>query len=671
MKIELQLKLGKQNESFFEYCSRIYQELKNSEKNNFVNTVLSLRKVITTTHKINLTNKELELLIAKSIMLDLITQGWKLTREKDRFFVEIDNQVSETNEDSKSRIRESHIILRNQQLLSPSVNEFVTRCERRRLFNGEWHSIFSLMRDGEKLSQTLKDINKIDDPDQRFKTLSNEIKPYIQFAEAEKVCELTGIPLLEIWRYFRHTWVTPYKVLPGRSVAILIRDSAAPNHPVIGIGALGSSVAQFAVRDKWIGWDAKTFVEELIKDPTTTKAKYLVNTLDEQIKSLYKKDLFQEGILKKVDLESPSKEIVKKLRTLGDDEIVIHRSIADHSVFNNLKKNKSNGNADWGIYANTSLYKSKRFKALSVLLAIKSTFNKYQFTKGTRNQLSKALVNSDFREAVGQLIRKIKSESLGIKMMDIIICGAIPPYNALLGGKLVCSLLASPEVTKYYKNKYRDSASIIASSMHGKKIFRKQDLVLLGTTSLYSVGSSQYNRIKIPASEMGGSKDDQIEYINLGLSEGFGSFHFSQDTIDFIHTRLGRKENGRVVNSIFGEGANPLLRKMREGLDIIGFPSEQLLKHGYKRVVYGVPLAKNFKEILIGFEKRPRYLIPQVKPKLKTQLMANYWIKRWLMNRITNYKVLEEVAKHTLDYPIIHGAKVPEVVNSLDLQLFT
>lgn len=230
-------------------------------------------------------------------------------------------------------------------------------------------------------------------------------------------------------------------------------------------------------------------------------------------------------------------------------------------------------------------------------------------------------------------------------------------------------MLLSPEVTSYYKHKYSDSVSIIASSMHGKKVQRKQDLVLFSTTSLYGVGSSQYNRIKIPLKELGADESGLIEYKNLGYSKGFGSYHFSKETIDLIHHLVGRKEKGRVVNSIFGEGANPLLRKIREGIDEIGFPSEEILKHGNKRVIYGVALAKNFREILLGYQQRPKYLIPQSNKKNQTNLLANYWIKRWLVNRIKNEKILEEISKHTLDYPIQHGARVPQIEKE-ELSLF-
>ena len=45
---------------------------------------------------------------------------------------------------------------------------------------------------------------------------------------------------------------------------------------------------------------------------------------------------------------------------------------------------------------------------------------------------------------------------------------------------------------------------------------------------------------------------------------------------------LGRSKNGRKVNSIFGEGVNPLMRKVRE---FVGLPSAAFLNHGNKRIL--------------------------------------------------------------------------------------
>ena len=121
---------------------------------------------------------------------------------------------------------------------------------------------------------------------------------------------------------------------------------------------------------------------------------------------------------------------------------------------------------------------------------------------------------------------------------------------------------------------------------------------------------------------------------------------------------LGRAGNGRKVNSIFGEGVNPLIRKLRDGLAMIGFPTDDLIRHGNPRLVYGVPLAENFREILLGIDSRPKYFLPVRSVEKYTKLLADHWRTRWLNGRINRAEILDAVSKHTLAYPISHGARV-------------
>jgi hypothetical protein len=218
-------------------------------------------------------------------------------------------------------------------------------------------------------------------------------------------------------------------------------------------------------------------------------------------------------------------------------------------------------------------------------------------------------------------------------------------------------LLCSPEVIKFYSTKYAKQASIIASSMKAAPVRRRHNLVLLCTTSLFGVGSSQYNRVKVPAEAIGGEAGVDLKFEKLGYSVGFGSFHFSQETLSWIKFLLGRQGNRRV-NSIFGEGVNPLMRKIREALDSVGLPGDEILWHGNRRVIYAVPLAYNYREILFGLDKRARYLIPQSDARQRTGALADYWRRRWLSPRISSNDILAKVSHHTLVHPIKHGARV-------------
>jgi hypothetical protein len=600
-------------------------------------------------------HEELELIGALSVTIDLIAQGWRVVTTSPEVVLGFTNGLSP--EAEKERIRHVHLIDRDEQLRKPATRSFIKGMEKRRLTTEGWHSIYSVMRDGASLGQELSAIRTAADPEAKLEQLRRTVKPYIQFVESDAYCEQTGLRLQDIWRYFRHTWVNSYKSVPGRSMMILIRDGAVKYHPVIGIACLASSVVQQSARDKWIGWDAESAIEHF-RNSTNPKrdAAWLVAEVDRFIKNIYLKDLLDSAIISRADLRRPTPLSVEKL--LKDSE----RAIRQHRRYPNAARHKhvtSGSVAEWRARAETSLFRSKRSKQLAVLLSIRLAFQEEKIGDNvTRSSWNQAFERARFRQAVSQIVRMLKGERVGVSMMDITVCGAVAPYNFLLGGKLVCLLLCSPEVVNRYEQRYKSQTSLIASSMRGAPVHRKAQLVLLCTTSLYGSALSQYSRVKIPAETIGGKRFEKIEYRPIGLSEGFGSFHISQETLGLIATLIARSKESRKVNSIFGEGVNPLMRKIREGLELLGLPSDVLMNHGSKRVVYGIALARNFRNVLLGFADSAHYNVPRTRDKLRTEMIADFWRQRWLLSRLEKPGILDEVSKHSLVYPIRHGAQV-------------
>ncbi|MHC4620306.1 MAG: hypothetical protein ACYTEQ_21365, partial [Planctomycetota bacterium] len=90
--------------------------------------------------------------------------------------------------------------------------------ETKRCYRGNWVSIFSLMRDGREFSEKLAAAAAIKDEKARIRKLAENIQPELQFVKEDEVCEMTGLRLGDIWRYFRHTWANPYKSVPGRNM---------------------------------------------------------------------------------------------------------------------------------------------------------------------------------------------------------------------------------------------------------------------------------------------------------------------------------------------------------------------------------------------------------------------------------------------------------------------
>ncbi|MEO8108880.1 MAG: Druantia anti-phage system protein DruA [Ginsengibacter sp.] len=666
--INIEPKLSKvQLEMFLNFCKRVKKSVNRKRIDVRIEFLVKEKEEVNGQYSGKGFHPHTDLAFMENLILDLMLQDWELIVNRGKILLELETlDMKDKNlDDEKAKTRRRHLLARDVQLKETSVRDFIRGMEKRRLTSKGWQSIFSIMRDGSELKKLLNEVKHLATEDKKVDALNKIVRPYIQVVEPTEKCEQTGLALSDIWRYFRHTWINEYKSLPGRSMSILIRDAAAPNHPVIGIAALGSSVAQQTCRDEWIGWNGETFIERLKNDPSAKLGKWIIETLEMLLSEIYLKDFFKSKIISLSDIRNPSSEKIKELRELSLLFKAKHMNNPETAKFS-----VGNDEMSWSQRAETNLFKSKRATLLAELLGIKMMLNKYEFTKGTKKELERCLENTDFRNAVERLARKAKSIHVGINMMDIIVAGSVAPYNHLLGGKLVCMMLTSPELTQYYNEKYGEYVSLIASSMSGKALVRKPQLVMLGTTSLYGVGSSQYNRIKIPVEEIGGKKGHKIEYKELGFSEGFGSFHFSSNTITLADAVAGRESGRKRVNSIFGEGANPLIRKLKDAMEHLELESNPILNHRNKRVVYGIALAENFGDVLLGLAERPKYLIPQGKPKLQSELIGKYWIKRWLLNRIKNDEILEKVNMHSLSYPITHGARVPLNEDENQLALF-
>jgi len=592
------------------------------------------------------------------VFADLTRQGWGLRVRGEVLSVQSPLEIEADHAAEKQRVRRQEQLKRDEQLRQAPVRAFVRGMERRRLHNGRFVSIFSLMRDGRELAESLRRVREAF-PNDGVETLAKVVSPYLQFASSGELCEWTGLALQDIWRYFRHTWSNQYTSVPGRTMLFLVRDAAVEFHPVIGIGALSSPIVQIRERDEWIGWHPTTFLEEIKARPTAKIAKWLVGVVDQAMSEIYVDDLVRDGIIKLKEIESPTPATVKGLAAEGLKQRELHHRFVKAQDLKNAQRSRTPGETShWEDRAISHLFRSKRSLVLADLLGARIVMKGFLGAKPTSKQLASLLADPDGLHVAKRILRKAKGDRVGIAMADISVCGAVAPYNPILGGKLVSMLATSPEVVRAYRVRYGEAESEIASSMAGRAIIRPPHLVFLGTTSLYGVGASQYNRIKIPCEALGGRTGEEIEYVRLGMSEAFGTSHYSDETIDELVRLVTQQSGGQRVNSIFGEGVSPKLRKVREGLELLDLPSELFLKHGRRRILYGITLVRNTRDFLLGVDERPDFLVPtKAWPEATSRIVA-WWTSRWLRNRIHSDEVLTDVARHRLVHPIIHGARV-------------
>jgi hypothetical protein len=213
-----------------------------------------------------------------------------------------------------------------------------------------------------------------------------------------------------------------------------------------------------------------------------------------------------------------------------------------------------------------------------------------------------------------------------VSVMDAHIVGAVPPYNQLLGGKVVASLMTSDEVCQAFTQKYGDTRGEISRE------FKHAQLVLITVTSALG-RSSLYNRLRIPG---------VVAFERVGMTEGWG--HFQIPNVLFLKMRqLLRLRNHRYWwQHRFGMGPNWRMRVIRAALEDVGLASD-LLQHGIRREIFAAPLGADWREFLRGkaktcIVKRPsaeeigssavrRWLIPRSlrRPDFRDWTQADTW----------------------------------------------
>ncbi len=184
--------------------------------------------------------------------------------------------------------------------------------------------------------------------------------------------------------------------------------------------------------------------------------------------------------------------------------------------------------------------------------------------------------------------------------------GALPPYNTILGGKLVASLMTADTIRKKFKEKYSNKKTLI------KKRVLPARLLFITTTGAYGK-SSVYNRLKFHNQKI-------VEFI--GYTQGSGTFHIPNWLYKELIKYLDRR--GYETKRSFGNGPSRKLRLIDQALQSLDFSTGA--KHGIKRAVYLFPLAKNLPNIIKN-NKRPIWNHRTEKE------LTDYWKARWSIPR--------------------------------------
>jgi Domain of unknown function (DUF4338) len=198
-----------------------------------------------------------------------------------------------------------------------------------------------------------------------------------------------------------------------------------------------------------------------------------------------------------------------------------------------------------------------------------------------------------------------------VNVLDAYVLGAVPPYNVLLGGKLVASLLRTKEVCRAFARKYGSSRGIISRRR------KHPSLTVISTTSALG-RSSVYNRLAI----------NGTNYLrSVGYTSGWGHFHISPELFELLRKFLSARDDNYAKNNRFGDGPNWKMRAIRKAFHLLGI-DENLLRHRIGREVFLCFLADNAKEFLCGREKHPQFKTLQCVSEVAAQALTRWVIPR-------------------------------------------
>ena len=200
--------------------------------------------------------------------------------------------------------------------------------------------------------------------------------------------------------------------------------------------------------------------------------------------------------------------------------------------------------------------------------------------------------------------REVKKERL-YNLMTAYVLGAVPPYNQLLGGKLVALISSSNEVRNIVYNKYNQ----------GRKKEKKPYLIAIDTLGAFGK-SVIYNRLK--------------GWKFVGYTKGMTHYHLTcNGFFEYAKNLLIKTGYGEEVKKYeFGDGPNWKIRVIKKALKVLGIRPEKVMYFGLRRGYYFCPLAENWKDFFTMKTDNPVFKDYPFDDVIK------YWKERWLIKRL-------------------------------------
>lgn len=411
----------------------------------------------------------------------------------------------------------------------------------------------------------------------------------------------SGVPYTEAFSAALRYWTMPYRGRVGRMrrFVLLAEHPELGQHPVVaGILELGDDAPFCGWRDGLLGLSRGSFKAWLSNLRKDDQAVATMNGATERLRT-FRSCLrpTQDGQdLGKMDAES----IVNDVDAI--EELAKGRSQVSHHEIDALRDRKR--------------------LAYGLRLARGEVALRQLETRGYDLQSSD--LDEKLERNIGAGVRAMHDILIPRLHLEATVCGAVPPFNEGLGGKLLISFFTHPEIINATLHGERELLSWSFDIERLDPHLPKFGMLCLTTKGLYQGHAPMYNRGLAP----GLSVPIRMRYLdNTG---GQTTTFLSQRTAQ-LAKRLHDSVHGKDqrVSTVYGSGGAKRHRVIEAALIIIGIPPKVAMA-GIQRPVYGMEFVSNAIEVSwLGSE--PQWLIFRDEPPdTFCERAVNLWRGRWL-----------------------------------------
>ena len=393
------------------------------------------------------------------------------------------------------------------------------------------------------------------------------------------VCPVKTSAEKATFRYLRHAWRIPFNTTPGRTLSFIVRVGGTTG-PIIGIFSLASPAMWMSHRDEALGFE--NFDLDLNLPPDQRKRDWLqrwskAGLVDDGTRLHPHSGRFTVSEL----LGGMEFALIRRLEQFplevmcNDNTPAGDARRASLALFSDDINMEGTTPVRWEDEPTDSTAARKRkakrrrivdgcLDALSALRHWRDSLHGPMTLEAFYAELHDAseVESGPARvKALKSAMREAKTQRISADLAEMIICGAIPPFNALRVGKLVAMVALSNEVADDWHNAYNNMESVIASQLAGRSIRKSANLSSLSTTGLYGRSNAQYDRIRL---RVAADLSIRLNMVGVTGTDGSGPSNLMLSGTSWGLVRqvvLAKDIEG--VSGKFGEGTSARLRRMQ------------------------------------------------------------------------------------------------------------